>query len=269
MSLRKFGFWAVLVGSLVTFFVRVPELVIPPQHHVLRFWVDCNEESWPEDLKPILVIRLADGDWTHRFRFKAFEQDAQYLNADCKLDKIEASLPFRVEEWPGATADLMQVNQLYRLDTGRQTAETPQADGLRDGFGISFESTSGLSYQSSISNRQIFLSAQYAVSDEGDDAVEEPGKANLANAPFPSLPVVFYTDTPVTTNATALGRGTGRLGARNELTYEFVKGELSIVLKTWAFGLLSFLLGLLGPALFGFGFGIFSTQMKDRLDGGS
>jgi hypothetical protein len=263
-ALGRLSVYSIAVGLLLTLTVKAPGLLIVPKHNVLRFWIDCATEDWPDDLRPVLVVEYKGGDWVHRLRYKPFDQDSQYLSASCELDKIEASRRFTVREWPGALPELNEINGLFRLDRGRVTSPTPQQDGLRDGFEIVFDNGNDLTRWASIAKRSFSLSSQFAVSDANDDRLLEPGALNLSNTPFPVLPVVIESNVAVLTNAVAIGRGTGRLGSLDNFTYEHSGGQLDVSVSNRILAFLEFLLGLLGPGLFGFGFGILTTSLKDR-----
>jgi len=263
MSLTRLGLWTAALGLVITLVVRAPDLIARPDHHVLRVWIDCREETWPADLAPVLAMTLAEGRWTHNLRFKAFEQDSQYLQADCTFDKIEATRPFTVFEMSGAVPVRTGVNGLWRLDIAQVDPVPERTLGRRDGLTIVFGEANDLGHWAGVAERRVLLSAQYAVSLGDDEPAEAPGARNIANVPFPALPVILRADRPVETNATALGRGTGRSGDVAELTYELARGELDVTLRSRTLAVGLFVLGLLGPALFGFGTGIFTARLKE------
>jgi len=94
--------------------------------------------------------------------------------------------------------------------------------------------------------------------------MSRPNERLTAGVPSRQLPIVLQKDRRIETNARLLGRGTGWRGQLEIQTYELERGELEVTTESRLLRFVAFVLGLLGPALFGFGFGIFSAGWRAK-----
>lgn len=262
----KVAIAAILVGLMMTIAVKSPQLVLPPRSDVVRVWIDCATETWPKDLRPILVVRWLEGRWEHRVRFKPFDQDAQNLMAPCRFDKIEASQSFTTPQWPGATPKYLEgVNDLYRLDRLRLSPEQRNAIDRTathlEGVELVFDDGNDLSVRVGVASRQIMLTALFTVSDANDDVLLRPGFTPPRGGTLMPLPIAVESDEALQTSATSLGQGFDTRGRMPLRVYQEASGrEISITRAPYRW--LVFALEILAPMVLGLGVGILTGRLK-------
>ncbi|WP_435669498.1 hypothetical protein [Maritalea sp.] len=257
---------AILVGLLMTVAVKSPKLLFTPRVDVVRVWFDCATENWPVDLQPIMVVRRINGTWEHRVRFKPYDQDAQFLLAPCRFEKVEASQPFTTPQWPSATPRHLEgVNDFYRLDrlqlSDEQRNDIERTATQLDGLELVFDGGNDMSVRVGIGARQITLTSLFTVSDENDDVLLRPGFAPPTGGVFMPIPIVIESDEALQTSATSLGQGIVTQGGVPLRVYQEAAGsELTITRLSYQW--LVFAIEILAPIILGFGVGILAGRLK-------